>query len=286
MPPAADLLLSPEQLAIGLKSGRCIAVDCRFDLGNPNGGEESYRLGHIPGARYAHLDRDLSSPVTAASGRHPLPERRAFAAYLGRIGWNRDQLLVAYDDRNSAMAVRLWWLMRYFGQSAAVLNGGIEAWLRAGFSLQGGEMLATATLLPELQERGGMVSSATEILSQIDQPLLTIIDARAPERFSGEVEPIDSKAGHIPGALNRPLGKNLDSAGQFKQPDQLRAEFEALLQAWPSASVVHSCGSGVTACHNHFAMELAGLAHSRVYPGSWSEWVRDETRPVATGLQP
>jgi thiosulfate/3-mercaptopyruvate sulfurtransferase len=281
----ADLLLSPDELAKGLQSGRCIAVDCRFDLSDPERGRMSYLSGHITGAHYAHLDRDLSSPITALSGRHPLPDRIAFEAFLRRIGWNRGKLLVAYDERNSAMAVRLWWLMRYFGQAAAILNGGIEAWLRSGFLLQAGDVPAEVTEFSVLTEQPGLTASAPEILDQIERPVLTIIDARAPERFSGEIEPIDSKAGHIPGALNRPLGKNLDSSGQFKQPDQLRAEFEALLQERPSSTVVHSCGSGVTACHNHFAMELAGLTNSRIYPGSWSEWVRDENRPVATGLQ-
>lgn len=279
----ADLLLTPDQLEKRLHFGQCIVVDCRFDLGGPERGRDAYLAGHIPGARYAHLDRDLSSPVTSRSGRHPLPEPKTFAGFLSRIGWSRDKLLVAYDDRNGAMAVRLWWLMRYFGQDGALLNGGLEAWARDGFALQAGEFKVEASPVPELHEQVAMTAAASEILARIDGPELTVIDARAPERFSGQIEPIDSKAGHIPGALNRPLGKNLDSSGQFKQPSQLRSEFETLLQQRPMASVVHSCGSGVTACHNYFAMVLAGVTESRVYPGSWSEWVRDESHPIQTG---
>jgi len=258
-------------------------VDCRFELTDPGKGRLDYQAGHIPGARYAHLDLDLASPATALSGRHPLPESLAFATFLGRIGWSREKLLVAHDDRNNALAARLWWLMRYFGQEAALLNGGLEAWIRAGLPLQVGDLQSEPAIVPELRAQPSMTASVTEILGNIGQPSLTLIDARAPERYSGETEPLDSRAGHIPGALNRPMGLNLDPSGQFKQPDQLREEFESLLQRRPVASVVHSCGSGVTACHNRFAMELAGMAPTRVFPGSWSEWVRDESRPIEIG---
>lgn len=276
------MLVTPAQLAELIETGRCIVVDCRFELSNPDLGWAAYLAGHIPNARYAHLDHDLSSPRTAQSGRHPLPEGSAFGAFLGRIGWNRAKLLVAHDDRNNALAARLWWLMRYFGQDAALLNGGLEAWTRAGLPLQVGNVECRPTSVPELREEPSMTVSVTDILVNIGQPSLTLIDARAPERFSGEIELLDSRAGHIPGALNRPMGLNLDQSGQFKKPDQLREEFEALLQHRPVSSVVHSCGSGVTACHNRFAMELAGMTSTRIYPGSWSEWVRDESRPIGT----
>jgi thiosulfate/3-mercaptopyruvate sulfurtransferase len=212
-----------------------------------------------------------------------LPESSAFGAFLGRIGWSTEKLLVAHDDRNNALAARLWWLMRYFGQDAALLNGGLEAWTRCGLPLQSGDVESEPGFAPELRAQPSMTVPVAHVLSNIGQPSMTLIDARAPERFSGETEPLDARAGHIPGALNRPMGLNLDQFGQFKAPDQLREEFGSLLQHRPVASVVHSCGSGVTACHNLFAMELAGMAPTRIYPGSWSEWVRDESRPVETG---
>lgn len=280
---SAEILLSPKRLAHLAAAGRCVVVDCRFDFSSTNKGHNDYLAGHIPAACYAHLDHDLASSVTPLSGRHPLPEPGAFANFLGRIGWNADQLLVAYDERNNAIASRLWWLMRYFGQNAALLDGGLEAWKRAGFALESGSVASESSDAVELVGNAAMTVSLEDILADLGQSSLTLIDARAPERFSGETEPLDTRAGHIPGALNRPLGFNLGDSGQFKRPEQLRLEFEALLQQRPLNSVVNSCGSGVTACHNRFAMELAGLGESRVYPGSWSEWVRDESRPIETG---
>lgn len=283
MPAGADMLVTPAQLAELIESRRCIAVDCRFELDDPGKGHAAYLAGHIPGAQYAHLGQDLSSPPTALSGRHPLPESSAFGSFLGSIGWRKGKLLVAHDDRNNAMAARLWWLMRYFGQEAALLNGGLEAWVRAGLPLQTGVVKSAPGSVSELLEQPSMVASVTDILGNIGQSSLTLIDARAAERFSGETELLDIRAGHIPGALNRPMGLNLDQFGQFKRPDQLRGEFETLLHGRSVSTVVHSCGSGVTACHNRFAMELADMTPTRVYPGSWSEWVRDESRPVESG---
>jgi thiosulfate/3-mercaptopyruvate sulfurtransferase len=277
------MLLGPEQLAALLAERACVVVDCRFDLLDVNKGRQGYLEGHIPGAHYAHLDHDLASPITELSGRHPLPDTAEFATFLSKIGWDSSRLLVAHDDGNNALASRLWWLMRYFGQDAALLDGGFNAWSQAGLPLEAGEVGVEPSAIMSLQPDPNMTVSLRTIKNQLDQPSLTLVDARAPERYSGEFEPLDTQAGHIPGALNRPLGLNVDESGRFKSPDALRAEFEKLLGDRPLESVVHSCGSGVTACHNRFAMELAGLTDSRVYPGSWSEWSRDPSRPIETG---
>jgi thiosulfate/3-mercaptopyruvate sulfurtransferase len=278
----AELLVSPQRLSQLLDAGRCVVVDCRFDLTHAAKGRQDYLAGHIPGAHYGHLNEDLASPITQRSGRHPLPEPDAFAAFLARLGWTGDKLLVAHDERNNAIAARLWWLMRYFGQQAALLDGGLEAWTRSGMPLEAGAVHCQPAEPAVLQGNVAMTAAVEDIVSDLGQGFLTLVDARAAERYSGAVEPLDARGGHIPGALNRPFASNLDQQGCFKPAQQLRSEFEALLQQRPLASVVHSCGSGVTACHNRFAMELAGLQASRIYPGSWSEWVRDESRPVAT----
>jgi thiosulfate/3-mercaptopyruvate sulfurtransferase len=265
-------------------AGQCVIVDCRFDLGHSNKGRQDYLAGHIPGAHYAHLGEDLSSPITAISGRHPLPAPDAFAAFLSHIGWVDSKLLVAHDDRSSAIAARLWWLMRYFGHDAALLDGGLDAWVRAGLPLEPGAVKSAASRVPLLHADAAMTVSTANVLDDLGRSSLTLVDARAAERYSGAVEPLDTRAGHIPGALNRPFSLNLDETGCFKQAEQLRMEFDALLQRRSLESIVHSCGSGVTACHNRFAMELAGMGASRIYPGSWSEWVRDESRPIETSI--
>ena len=274
------LLLSAAQLNDGLSAGDCLAVDCRFDLADTGRGRMQWLAGHIPGARYAHLDDDLSAPIRPESGRHPLPDTAAFARYLGSIGWNPDRLLVAYDEGANAIAARLWWLMRYHGLPAALLDGGLAAWRAASLPLQAGEVAVEPGPAPALAVDADFVVTTQQLAD--DLASFTVLDARTSERFSGAVEPLDTKAGHIPGALNRPFGHNLHLNGRFKDPEDLRDEFEMLLDDHPEP-VVHSCGSGVTACHNLFAMELAGLTGSRLYAGSWSEWIRDDARPIVTG---
>ncbi len=276
----AELLISCGKLDQLLHLNACVVVDCRFDLSQPDKSLQDFLAGHIPGAAYAHLDEHLSSSITHQSGSHPLPEADIFAGFLGSIGWRKDKLLVAYDAGNNAFSARLWWLMRYFGQDAELLDGGLNAWKQAGLPIEQGRSEITAGETPQLAANDRLTVSAADILSSGSQ--LTLVDARAAERYSGQIEPLDSKAGHIPGALNRPLGLNLDAHGHFKTPDQLHSEFSALLDNRAKESVVHYCGSGVTACHNAFAMELAGLGDSRVYPGSWSEWIRDPSRPIET----
>jgi thiosulfate/3-mercaptopyruvate sulfurtransferase len=275
-----DLLVNSERLAQLMADGQCVVVDCRFDLADEEKGRADYLANHIPGAHYAHLGEDLSSPTTSKSGRHPLPDAQAFAVFLGRIGWAESKLLVAHDDRNNAMAVRLWWLMRYFGKHAALLDGGLEAWTRAGMQTETGPVQTAATPVPELAGDAAMIVSAADVLNSLEHKSFKLIDARAPDRFSGTDEPLDNRAGHIPGAVNRPFTLNLDEFGCFRPSGQLRAEFEAMLGSEGLNSVVHYCGSGVTACHNRFAMEFAGITAGRVYPGSWSEWSRDENRPI------
>lgn len=276
-----SILLNSEELAALQKQGRCVVVDCRFDLNDTEKGRRQFEQGHIPAASYAHLDHDLSSPVTARTGRHPLPEIPAFAEFLSRIAWTDEYMLVAYDEGSSAYAVRLWWLMRYFGKSAAVLDGGIAAWKAAGLQLETGVKPIEPAPLPALTANGGMTVLTEDLVQGLDDVML--IDARASERFSGDVEPLDTRAGHIPGAINRPFGSNLLLNGRFRAPDELEADFQRLLGSTPAEEAVHSCGSGVTACHNLFAMELAGFHGSKLYPGSWSEWIRDPDRPIETG---
>ncbi|MDZ4728973.1 MAG: sulfurtransferase [Xanthomonadales bacterium] len=277
-----EMLVTVDQLDKLLQQGACVLVDCRFDLSQPQKSLQEYLAGHIPSAAYAHLDEHLSSEIGPHSGRHPLPSPDRFAVFLASIAWNSEKLLVAYDAGNNTFSARLWWLMRYFGLRGALLDGGLEAWKQAGMPLQNGPVEAKPGTVPELTATLGRTVSAVDIMSSDED--LTMVDARAADRFSGSVEPLDSKAGHIPGALNRPMSLNLNADARFKKPQQLRAEFDQLLADREAGSVVHYCGSGVTACHNTFAMELAGFGLTRIYPGSWSEWIRDSSRPIETEL--
>ena len=279
-------LVSLNQLHELIQAGDCIVVDCRFDLSRPERGRAQWLTGHIPGAFYAHLDDDLAAPIEAHTGRHPLPLTNDFAQYLASIAWTKDKLLVAYDDGSNAISSRLWWLMRYFGQPAALLDGGLAAWKAARLPMEAGEAGVEAAPVEHLVPDERMIVSADYIFDGLDSAEMVVLDARAQERFSGKVENLDSEAGHIPGALNHPFGDNLDAEGRFLDPEILKAQFEAALGGFATDSVVHSCGSGITACQNLFAMELAGLGPTRLYPGSWSEWIRDPERPLETGNTP
>jgi thiosulfate/3-mercaptopyruvate sulfurtransferase len=278
------LITADELRAMG---NPAVVVDLRFDLADVNAGESAWRTGHLPGSFYLHLDRDLCGAKTGPDGvfrgRHPLPERAAFAATLGRCGITPSTQVVALDGQGGMYAARRWWMLRWMGHTdVAVLDGGITAWTQAGGTLTS-EPTPAATSTTPYPDRPSLVRSIDvgELAARLGRhPLL---DARAGERFRGEVEPLDRAAGHIPGALNRFFKDNLDASGRFKPPAQLRAEFAALLGAQPVESTVHQCGSGVTACHNLLAMEHAGLPGSRLYPGSWSEWSADPSRPVARG---
>ena len=258
-----------------------VVLDASFDLADTSAGERSHRDGHLPGARYVHLDHDLSGPKTGRNGRHPLPAREAFAETADKLGIGPDTQVVAYDRQGGVYAARAWWLLRWLGHGAvAVLDGGLDAWQAAGGTLESGPVDGPAA--PPYPAREPLVKTidAATLLHQLGTAAL--IDARAPERYRGEVEPLDAQAGHIPGAHNRFHKNNLGPDGRFKPPGELREAFATLAGADPSR-VVHQCGSGVTACHNLLAMEVAGLEGSALYPGSWSEWSSDPARPIAKG---
>jgi len=278
---AGNILVSAQDLRRIQKESNCLVVDCRFALNKPEAGYQAYLKGHIPGAVYAHLDDDLSSPVTRSSGRHPLPEAEKFALFLGRSGWEPGKSLIVYDDASGAIASRLWWLMKYFGHNcAALLNGGIQAWQAAGFQLESGKISVPARPAANLQVCDGLVIATPEIVSGLDKKEIVLVDARAQKRFEGKVEPIDAVAGHIPGALNYPCDRNLSEDGLFKTTDEVRSGLLKLTGDPAAQNLVHMCGSGVTACQNIFAAELAGLNDSKLYVGSWSQWIRDPSRPV------
>ena len=287
--PAASIqtLIDARQLRELLASGADVAIiDTRFDLADPAAGEREWHAGHLPGSIYLHLDRDLCSPTTGPDGvfrgRHPLPGRRDFAKTLARCGVVPATQVVALDAQGGVYAARLWWMLRWVGHAnAVVLDGGLGAWTAAGGSLDtAAPTRAAAGDYPELPSLVGTID-ANALSRKLG--MLMLVDARAGERFRGEVEPIDKAAGHIPGASNRFFKHNLAADGRFKPADQLRAEFNALLGSRPGAEVAHQCGSGVTACHNLLAMEHAALPGSLLYPGSWSEWSSDPARPIATG---
>ena len=259
-----------------------VLLDCRFDLSDPGYGARAYAAGHLPGAQRADLEHDLSGRPDGRNGRHPLPERAAFAATVARWGIAPDVAVVAYDAEGGPYAARAWWLLRWLGHDAvAVLDGGLAAWTAVGGALETAVPPPAhgATPYPARPQPAMPTIDADALASALGR--VTLVDARASERFRGEVEPIDPVAGHIPGAMNRVFKQNLGADGRFLSAAALRTAFEAF-GALP-ADVVHQCGSGVTACHNLLAMEHAGLVGSVLYPGSWSEWCSDPSRPVARG---
>jgi len=283
--PSYSQLIDTHQLSELIKSGPFPAIfDCRFDLTATTIGEVRYREGHLPGARFLNLDRDLSGAKNGLNGRHPLPERENFVARLRELGLNRGQQVVVYDDQDGMFAARAWWLLRWLGHSkVAVLDGGLSAWQAAGNSLDTNAPLVSIGDF-ESATSGVATVEREEILSNlVNGGQFTIIDARAPDRFAGENESIDARAGHIPGAFNRFFRKNLDPSGRFKSAEDLRNEFRGLLGDRLESTVVHQCGSGVTACHNLLAMEIAGISKTKLYPGSWSEWSSYSMSPIDMG---
>jgi thiosulfate/3-mercaptopyruvate sulfurtransferase len=291
-------LIEPEELAAPLSrdassNGSWAVLDCRFELPRPDWGASAYAAGHVPGAIYAHLDRDLSGPVTPTSGRHPLPTLERLAATLGRFGIDDTVQVVAYDQGNGAYAARLWWLLRWAGhQKVAVLNGGFAAWTQAKlptdtapgqrnprvFVPRPTESFVTTAEL-ERMVAAGELAAGTAVL----------VDARSADRFAGENETIDPVAGHIPGARNHPFLRNVDARGRFISAAELRERWQSTLASTTTSATasraIAMCGSGVTACHNLLALEVAGLPGARLYAGSWSEWIRDQDRPVARGAE-
>jgi thiosulfate/3-mercaptopyruvate sulfurtransferase len=262
-------------------------IDCRFDLMNPGGGHRAYLEGHIPGARYADLNRDLSAPVSPTSGRHPLPIPSDFARTLARLGVGRATQVIAYDDSAGAIAARAWWMLRWVGHAAvAVLDGGIKAWVSAGGALQSGEEepvpTAEVSYLSATADASAVIGTA-ELERRLSDPAFLLIDARAGERFAGTVEPIDAVAGHVEGAVNHPFSANLGAEGRFLPAPVLREAWERRLAGRSPTQVAAMCGSGVTACHNLLSLEVAGLRGAQLYAGSWSEWIRDPRRPISRG---
>ncbi|MEO6800235.1 MAG: sulfurtransferase [Rhodanobacter sp.] len=277
------ILIEAADLA-ALPSDQVLIVDCRFALSDPAQGERDYRHGHVPGAVYASLDRDLSDLSRQAEGlgRHPLPLESAFSALLSRWGWRSGIQVVSYDAAGGAMAAaRLWWLLRLVGVQSDVLDGGYAAWLAADLPTESGEALARQASQLALRYDASQV--LLDHAAVADGASGQLLDARGAPRYRGDVEPLDRVGGHVPGALNRPFADNLDDDGRFKPAAQLREEFTAVLAGAAPAHVVHMCGSGVTACHNLLAMEYAGLHGSRLYAPSWSGWVSDPARPVDKG---
>lgn len=278
-------LISAATLSAHVQDARWIVLDCRHDLTDPEAGHAAFTAGHIPSAQFAHLDTDLSDkrpgPNGEFRGRHPLPERASFVDTLGRWGVNQDTQVIVYDAQGGMFAARLWWMLRWVGHEAvAVLDGGLPAWQAHGMPLS-----IEASGRPRGAIEAGVPLAPTvnveDVLANLSTATRTVIDARAPDRFRGENETLDPVGGHIPGAKNRLFKDNLQMDGHFKPAEQLRAEFSALIST-PETTIMQ-CGSGVTACHNLLAMEVAGLPGAALYPGSWSEWCADPARPVATG---
>jgi thiosulfate/3-mercaptopyruvate sulfurtransferase len=256
--------------------------DCRHDLGNPALGEQQYLEAHIPGALFASMERDLSAPKTGKNGRHALPEARTFIGWLGKQGLKPTDTVVCYDGGPGAMAARLWWMLRWAGhEQAAVLDGGYAKWQRAGRPVTAESPQFEAVAYPG-RARASMHASLAFVEKKLKRAAL--LDARAPARYRGEQEPIDPVAGRIPGAKNRFNNDNIAADGTFKKPELLREEFEKILAGRNSSEVINYCGSGVSACHNALAMEIAGLTGSRVYIGSWSEWSADPARPISRSV--
>ncbi|MCS6787309.1 MAG: sulfurtransferase [Thiobacillaceae bacterium] len=281
----SNTLVSTEDLARHLDDPQWVVFDCRFTLTDPEAGRRAYAEAHIPGAHYAHLDEDLSGPIVPGrTGRHPLPDPQVLAEKLYRWGVGVNKQVVVYDDSFGAMAVRMWWLLRWLGHPAvALLDGGLPKWRREMRPLTSEPpppRKGNCVCLPEPSQ----VVTAEDVMRVVrgEEPAL-IIDARPERRFTGEFEPLDPVAGHVPGAINWNFEDNLDLDGTFLPPEALRENFQALLKGRAPWQVIHMCGSGVTACHNILAMEIAGLPGSRLYPGSWSEWITDPSRPIATG---
>jgi thiosulfate/3-mercaptopyruvate sulfurtransferase len=281
-------LVDVSSLAEMLGRPRLAVVDCRFDLLHPEAGRQAYLAAHIPGARYADLNRDLSAPAGPQTGRHPLPDPDAFARRLESLGIGDDTQVIAYDEANGSFAARLWWMLRWLGHdAAAVLDGGWRAW-----TAQGGTQSDEVPVEPPNAARNRftprvdlkMVLSTADLEKALRVPdSVLLVDARSPERYAGSVEPIDPVAGHVPGAVNHPFGDNLAADGRWLPAAELKRRWRERLGGRQPQDLVAMCGSGVTACHNLLSLEVADLRGARLYAGSWSEWIRDPRRAVARG---
>jgi thiosulfate/3-mercaptopyruvate sulfurtransferase len=295
--PFTTLITVAELQSLQSSGTPLMVFDCSFDLMNPAAGEQAYRQAHIPGAVHANLDTALSDPGVlapdgthhphpdaASGGRHPLPSREKFAMWLCSVGFTNEMQAVVYDRNGANFCGRLWWMLKWAGHDAvAVLDGGLQAWQAAGALVTDAQEPSHFQSNFKLGEPLRRLVTVNEVAERLGREGQTLVDARAPARYRGEVEPLDPVAGHIPGALNRPFSNNLGSDGRFKPADQLRKEFDELLAGRDASTVVHQCGSGVSAVPNVLAMELAGYGPTALFAGSWSEWCRDVSRPVEKG---
>ena len=282
----SDVLVSCSELASRLADPDWIILDCQHDLMNHALGRESYARGHIPGAQFVDMEADMAGAKTGRNGRHPLPTPEAMIAAFSRLGVSAGKRVVAYDNSQNTYAGRVWWSLRYLGHgNVAVLDGGLGKWVAEGRRVTAevpAPRPATFTGRPD----EAMKVDVAAIVANLGRPGMTVIDARTAERYAGQQEPIDPVAGHIPGAKLRFWKDNINADGTYKPASELRAAFTALAGGAPASEIVHQCGSGVSACHNLIAMEIAGLTGSRLYPGSWSEWCADPARPVARSMTP
>ena len=280
-------LINADELETLLQSQAVIVCDCRFSLNDPDAGRAAFEGSHIPGARYVDLERDLSGQITSSTGRHPLPAVDDWINRAALLGLTGRQKIVVYDHGPGVFAARLWWMLGWIGISDVwLLDGGFATWSKSGKSTISGEepVELPSSNLTSLKEVNELKADADEILKSLGGGVLSIVDAREPPRFSGEVEPLDAKAGHIPGAINYHFALNLED-GKFRSRAKLKEAFEQVTAGRNPQNIIHSCGSGVTACHNLFAMEYSGIKGSRLYPGSWSEWIADPSRPTETSFE-
>jgi thiosulfate/3-mercaptopyruvate sulfurtransferase len=281
---ACTLLIEASELNRHVEALDWAIVDCRFSLDNPDRGEVDYLKAHIPGAIYAHIDHDLSGEkIPGKTGRHPLPEVKSLVETFSAWGIDSGTQVVAYDDSSGDMAVRVWWLLNWLGhRNVAVLNGGWHSWRQSGLPERSGREFRTPKRFEPHEVRGLPVTSE-QVQQYSGDPRYAILDARSGARFRGEIEPIDPVAGHIPGAISAPFEENTTPEGRFLSPEILRGRFEKLMKSIPPENVICYCGSGITAAHNILAIAYAGLGTARLYAGSWSEWITDAARPIATG---
>lgn len=277
---AYQTIISCADLRSHLNDNHWVIVDCRFDLTDADWGVTEYQELHIPGAVYAHMNNDLSSPVTPTTGRHPLPDPEKFLESMRRLGIRSDTQVIAYDATAGSFAARLWFLLRLYGHNqVAVLDGGFAEWMKLGLPIKSGmetNLPGNFRGTPQME----WIVSTKELEQIYTQPDWLVIDSRAPERYSGKSETIDVKAGHIPGAVNYFYGLNLDANGLFFSPAKLKQQFLPLLKGFPPQKTIIYCGSGVTSAHNLLAMAVAGLPQPKLYNGSWSEWIRDPNHPI------
>lgn len=279
-------IVSPELLEQHLQDPDWIVFDCRFSLADKDYGQTAWDQHHIPGSRFVDLEHDLSGEITHSTGRHPLPSPGELLDKLTKLGLKNDAQIIVYDDAFGSMAVRLWWSLRWLGHnSVALLDGGYPRWKREERPISDEKpLIEPGQFVAHLNNDAWVDRRFVE--GCLNDTSRQLIDARGEDRFAGERDPLDPVKGHIPGALNRPFEDNLDLAGNFLPANELREEFVELLGKTPPEQVVHTCGSGVTCCHNMLAMEIAGLSGSRTYIGSWSEWITDPTHPIALGDEP